>query len=475
MATELAGQAGGGGGLPGSTGEGRGRGGGRPPAGAAGASPGRQDGCCRRRPPVPGRPRAPAAPVPARPGRAPRLPGAGGTEAERVSALGRGTAWTLHLTALPNTRLFPAGRTGGRILESQETESGAGTTSSPEWARRAALPHRKGKACVQVPGPDSLSPPELPSPLSQRRSLHLLLTPFANKATPTPHSGTLLRFASLRGPARRCLLLVPLRCVPPHPCPHCGDLQKQFIYSWVREQSIAQRRHPGEKPCNRPPHLTTGLGALAGRKLQPPACRASRRFAVFNIAHSAPVVVVRACALVGILLPEVLERRLPRPPGRWRLGRLVRQARAYAEAAAAPAPAAGPGQMSFTFASPTQVFFNGVNVRQVDVPTQTGAFGILAAHVPTLQVLRPGLVVVHAEDGTISKYFVSSGSVTVNADSSVQLLAEEAVTLDMLDLGVAKANLEKAQSELLGATDEAMRAEIQIRIEANEALVKALE
>ncbi|XP_024595771.1 ATP synthase subunit delta, mitochondrial [Neophocaena asiaeorientalis asiaeorientalis] len=363
----------------------------------------------------------------------------------------------------------------------------------PACSERGRPSPTPGPLHVQVPGPDSLSPPELPSPLSQRQSLHLLLTPFANKATPTPHSGTLLRFASLRGPALRCLLLVPLRCVPPHPCPHYGDLQKQFIYSWIREQSIAQRRHPGEKrltsnerpqnlevsvsfsarasgapraePCNRPPHLTIGLGALAGRKLQPPACRASRRFAVFNIAHSAPVVVVRACALVGILLPEVLERRLPRPPGRWR----------PAGAAAAPAPAAGPGQMSFTFASPTQVFFNGVNVRQVDVPTQTGAFGILAAHVPTLQVLRPGLVVVHAEDGTISKYFVSSGSVTVNADSSVQLLAEEAVTLDMLDLGVAKANLEKAQSELLGATDEAMRAEIQIRIEANEALVKALE
>lgn len=32
---------------------------------------------------------------------------------------------------------------------------------------------------------------------------------------------------------------------------------------------------------------------------------------------------------------------------------------------------------------------------------------------------------------------VSSGSVTVNADSSVQVLAEEAVTLDMLDLAVS--------------------------------------
>ncbi|ERE72347.1 ATP synthase subunit delta [Cricetulus griseus] len=207
------------------------------------------------------------------------------------------------------------------------------------------------------------------------------------------------------------------------------------------------------------------------------------------------------------MLPAALLRR----PG---LRRLVLQARAYAEAAA-PAPAAGPGQMSFTFASPTQtqashstgeqaeyngstcvpsafhppcaismptphytlfqVFFDGVNVRQVDVPTLTGAFGILASHVPTLQVLRPGLVVVHAEDGTTTKYFVSSGSVTVNADSSVQLLAEEAVTLDMLDLGAARANLEKARSELSGTTDEAARAEIQICIEANEALVKALE
>lgn len=63
----------------------------------------------------------------------------------------------------------------------------------------------------------------------------------------------------------------------------------------------------------------------------------------------------------------------------------------------------------------------------------------------------------------------------MNADSSVQLLAEEAVTLDMLDLGAAKANLEKAQLELSGAADEVARAEIQIRIEASEALVKALE
>ncbi|EDL89325.1 ATP synthase, H+ transporting, mitochondrial F1 complex, delta subunit, isoform CRA_c [Rattus norvegicus] len=59
----------------------------------------------------------------------------------------------------------------------------------------------------------------------------------------------------------------------------------------------------------------------------------------------------------------MLPAALLRHPG---LRRLVLQARTYAQAAASPAPAAGPGQMSFTFASPTQVFFDGANVRQVD-------------------------------------------------------------------------------------------------------------
>ncbi|KAK5623585.1 ATP synthase subunit delta, mitochondrial [Crenichthys baileyi] len=147
----------------------------------------------------------------------------------------------------------------------------------------------------------------------------------------------------------------------------------------------------------------------------------------------------------------------------------LRQVRSYAEVAT------GSPQMSFTFASPTQVFFKEASVKQVDVPTLTGAFGILPAHVPTLQVLRPGVVTVFNDDGSSAKYFVSSGSVTVNADSSVQLLAEEAVPLDQLDVAAAKANLEKAQSAMAGAADEAARAEVQISIEANEAIVKALE
>ncbi|XP_062366365.1 ATP synthase subunit delta, mitochondrial [Cinclus cinclus] len=158
-----------------------------------------------------------------------------------------------------------------------------------------------------------------------------------------------------------------------------------------------------------------------------------------------------------------------------RLLRLARPALPVPPARGYADPAGGPAAMAFTFASPTQVFYNGANVKQVDVPTLTGSFGILASHVPTLQVLRPGVVTVHAEDGTATKYFVSSGSVTVHADSTVQVLAEEAVTMDMLDLATAKSNLEKAVSEMAAASDEAAKAEAQIKVEANEALVKALE
>ncbi|XP_029286348.1 ATP synthase F(1) complex subunit delta, mitochondrial [Cottoperca gobio] len=148
---------------------------------------------------------------------------------------------------------------------------------------------------------------------------------------------------------------------------------------------------------------------------------------------------------------------------------MLRQTRSYAEAVSS-----GP-QMSFTFATPTQVFFKDASVKQVDVPTLNGVFGILPAHVPTLQVLKPGVVTIFSDDATPAKYFVSSGSVTVNADSTVQLLVEECAALDQLDVVAAKANLETARSEMVGVSDEAARAAIQISIEANEALVKALE
>merc|ERR1712154_371742 len=131
--------------------------------------------------------------------------------------------------------------------------------------------------------------------------------------------------------------------------------------------------------------------------------------------------------------------------------------------------------MAFTLASPYDVYYKDAKVKQVDVPTLAGSFGILPDHVPTLAVLKPGVVNVFEEDGAAKKYFVSSGSVTINGDSSVQVLAEEAHPVDRFDAAAIREGLSKAQSDLASASSETSKAEAQIAIECYEALAKAME
>uniref|UniRef100_A0A224XYC0 F-ATPase delta subunit n=1 Tax=Panstrongylus lignarius TaxID=156445 RepID=A0A224XYC0_9HEMI len=130
-------------------------------------------------------------------------------------------------------------------------------------------------------------------------------------------------------------------------------------------------------------------------------------------------------------------------------------------------------EMSFTFAAANQVFYNNANVKQVDVPSFSGSFGILPNHVPTLAVLKPGVVTVFEKDGKAKKIFVSSGTVTINDDSSVQVLAEEAHPVEDIDVAAAREQLSKATSDLSRASTEVEKAEAYIAIETAEALVQA--
>ena len=57
----------------------------------------------------------------------------------------------------------------------------------------------------------------------------------------------------------------------------------------------------------------------------------------------------------------------------------------------------------------------------------------------------------------------------------VQLLAEEAVTVDSLDISAAKELLAQAQNQFNSASTDVAKAEAQIGIEVSEALVKACE
>ena len=84
---------------------------------------------------------------------------------------------------------------------------------------------------------------------------------------------------------------------------------------------------------------------------------------------------------------------------------------------------------------------------QVDVPSFSGSFGILPSHVASLAVLKPGVVTVYEDDGATKKFFVSSGSITINDDSSVQILAEEAHAVEDLDAAAAKAALAEVSAD----------------------------
>lgn len=44
-------------------------------------------------------------------------------------------------------------------------------------------------------------------------------------------------------------------------------------------------------------------------------------------------------------------------------------------------------------------------MKQIDVPSFSGSFGILPDHVPVLAVLKPGVITVTEDDGSANKFF----------------------------------------------------------------------
>lgn len=88
-------------------------------------------------------------------------------------------------------------------------------------------------------------------------------------------------------------------------------------------------------------------------------------------------------------------------------------------------------------------------------------------------VLKPGIVTVYEAEGTVKQVFVSSGTITVNEDSTVQVLAEEAHAIEDLDRRAAEETLQKAQAQLSGAKDDQERAEATIAVEVAELVVQA--
>ena len=61
-----------------------------------------------------------------------------------------------------------------------------------------------------------------------------------------------------------------------------------------------------------------------------------------------------------------------------------------------------------------QAYYHNIDVKQVDVPSGTGTFGILPNHVPTLAVLKPGVLTVFEDQGTKKFFGKCMKTVTMN-------------------------------------------------------------
>ncbi|CAL2032301.1 unnamed protein product [Caenorhabditis brenneri] len=95
--------------------------------------------------------------------------------------------------------------------------------------------------------------------------------------------------------------------------------------------------------------------------------------------------------------------------------------------------------------------------------------GVLANHVPTIGVLKPGVVSVTTTEGSVQRLFVSSGTLSVNIDGSCQVLAEEVLKVEDIDESAARAELESAQ-RASGEGSEVARAEAQVSEKTTEYL-----
>ncbi|KAJ1966659.1 delta subunit of the central stalk of mitochondrial F1F0 ATP synthase, atp16 [Dimargaris xerosporica] len=116
--------------------------------------------------------------------------------------------------------------------------------------------------------------------------------------------------------------------------------------------------------------------------------------------------------------------------------RPARLLRAYATEAAAPAGSSG--KLTFSLALPHEVLVKNETVQQVNLSGSSGDMGVLADHVPTIEQLKPGVIEVIMTNNETKKWFLSGGFAIVNPDSSLNVNAVEAFTLDEISPEVSR-------------------------------------
>ncbi|PWN32512.1 putative ATP synthase delta chain precursor, mitochondrial [Meira miltonrushii] len=129
-------------------------------------------------------------------------------------------------------------------------------------------------------------------------------------------------------------------------------------------------------------------------------------------------------------------------------------------------------KLSLSLILPHAALFEG-EVTQVNINSTSGEMGILAAHVPSIEQLAPGLLEVFEANGT-KKWFVSGGFATVHPNNKLSVNAIEAYELDQFSPEAVRSSLAEAQRVASGAGSPEAKAEAEIEVEVYTALQAAL-
>lgn len=113
------------------------------------------------------------------------------------------------------------------------------------------------------------------------------------------------------------------------------------------------------------------------------------------------------------------------------------------------------GTFKFELVTPERMAVSE-DASQVIVPGTEGDFTVLAGHSPVVSTLRPGILDATLANAKKVRLFVKDGFAECDAEH-LTILAERAVDVETLTGPVLAAEIERAESELVSAADDAAR------------------
>ena len=110
---------------------------------------------------------------------------------------------------------------------------------------------------------------------------------------------------------------------------------------------------------------------------------------------------------------------------------------------------------SFELVSPEQLLLSA-RVTEIVLPATDGEMTVMANHAPFMTTIRPGVVTVKAEDGSVSKFVVFGGFADI-LPSGCTLLAESAVAVKDIDRADIARRIQEAKEDVSDAKDDEAR------------------